>query len=240
MDDRIFKSPKDKIKYVNTLFTKIAPRYDFMNFILSLGLDQSWRRLAVQKARFAPGGRILDLGIGTGDMAFEVMRQVDESQIIGLDICAEIMNRGRSKIKLQNVPKSIQWVMGTGDYLPFPDHIFDGVVAAFSVRNMPNLPCIFSEIYRVIVPGGKLVLLDMVKPNGYFFQKLFKFYFQYIIPRLGKWFGSHPEAYTYLITSIENFYSSEGLRNALQNLGCRDIISKDIMFNTVTICIGTK
>jgi len=240
MYGRNLNSPEEKTRYINVLFTKIAPRYDLMNRILSFGLDRWWRRLAIRKARFKSGSRILDLGIGTGDMALEVLRQVTKSNIIGLDNCAELVRFGRHKSSLQSYRKRILWLWGEGNFLPFSDRSFDGVVAAFAIRNMPDLPRVFAEMYRVVRTGGKIVLLDMVEPKSYFFEKLFKFYFKYIIPRLGKCFGSHPEAYSYLYASIENFYSSDGLKHALQTLGCSDIISKDLMFHTVTICIGTK
>ena len=233
--DKIIKSP-ERSQHVLTMFSEIAPRYDVMNRIMSLGLDLYWRRLAIKKANFNKGSSILDIGIGTGDMAREVIRQISDTNVVGLDNCPELVKWGQSKKAI----KSVKWTIGDGRQLPFSDNSVDGVVAAFSIRNIPDLSFVFSEIYRVIAPGGKIVILDMVKPNSYLFNKIFKFYFKYIIPKLGKLVGSDPEAYTYLLPSIEHFYSSRELQNKLQSLGCSKIFTRDLMFQTVTICIYAK
>lgn len=238
-EDLIIKSPK-RTNDVRIMFSKIAPRYDFMNHIMSLGRDLSWRRLAVKNAKFNRGSRILDLGIGTGDMAREVIRQVVDVQIVGLDNCLDLMNYSDHKSELHNPRKPVLWLLANGQRLPFSNKSFDGIVAAFSIRNMSNLSLVFSEIDRILLPGGKIVILDMVQPDHHFFKIIFKLYFRHIIPPIGKLLGSDPDAYSYLLPSIENFFSSNQLRKVLQNLGYSEIFSKDLILKTVTIYIGIK
>lgn len=238
----LFKSsvPETRAKVVKEMFSRIAHRYDFLNRVMSLGLDLRWRRKAIHSARFVPGSRILDLGIGTGDMAREVLRQVPESQIIGFDNCAELMLLGRQRSELQPAPEFIQWILGDGRRLPFADNSLDGVVAGFSVRNIPETLLVLSEVYRILKPGGKFVLLDMVEPAGGLNLWIFETHFKYIVPVLGRLFGSDPDAYAYLYTSIVNFYSSASMKQAYEKQGFKIVDSKDIMFRTVTICVGEK
>jgi len=218
------------------MFARIAPRYDFLNRIMSLGRDVTWRKLAVKKAGFAEGATILDLGTGSGDMAQEVLRHTPNAWVIGYDNCAELLNIGRAKIS----DNAITWLIGDGQRLPFVDQAFTGVVAAFSLRNMSDLSFVFSEIYRVLAPAGKLVFLDMVKPVGFIYKLIFKFHFKYIVPRLGKWLGSDPEAYHYLLPSIENFHTADELKAMLQQADFQQITAQHLMLRTVAICIGTK
>jgi len=234
------KSAAEKVAHVNRLFSQIAPRYDRMNRILSLGLDLSWRRKAIRQAGFAPGSRILDLGIGTGDFACAALRQIPECRVVGVDPCADLIRRGRAKPELRHAGAALQWVMGLGGSLPFADRSFDGVVAGFSIRNMPDFDQALAEMYRVLAPSGKAVLLDMVRPNGLICRNLYQLHFTQITPRLGRWFGSDPEAYAYLYHSIENFYTAAEMEAALKRHGFKNILLSKLMFQTVAIAIGAK
>ncbi len=218
------------------MFSKIAPRYDLLNRIMSLGRDLSWRKLAIREAAFAENSLILDLGAGTADMAREVLRANSDSTVIGYDNCTDLIQIGLKKVPA----KSMKWIIGDGRKLPFRSETFNGVVAGFSVRNIPELNFVFGEIYRILKPDGKIVVLDMVKPERTLFKKIFRFHFTYIVPLLGKLIGSDPDAYSYLLPSIENFYTSKELHHQLVNLGCKQVRSQDLMVKTVSLCIGIK
>lgn len=232
---QIIDSP-DRVDHVKNMFAKIAPRYDLLNRIMSLGRDLSWRRIAVRRAGFTTGSFVIDLGVGSGDMAREVLTQVKDSTIVGYDNCPELMEIGKNKISSQQ----LIWVVGDGRSFPFQANCFQGLVAAFSIRNMPQRDQVFAEIYRVLKPGGKVVILDMVRPRNTLFKFIFRFQFKYIVPVLGRLLGSDPDAYSYLLPSIENFYTAIELADKLKSIGCTEVYSKDLMFKTVSLAIGIK
>ena len=232
---KVFES-KERAGYVRQMFSKIAPRYDMLNRIMSLGRDLSWRKLAIREADFPENSLILDLGAGTADMALEVFRAHDSATVIGYDNCDDLIRIGQHKVP----DKSMKWIIGDGRKLPFPSATFDGIVAGFSVRNIPEPDFVFREMYRILKPDGKIVILDMVKPEGNLFKKIFRFHFTCIVPVLGKLIGSDPDAYSYLLPSIENFYTSKELHYQLINIGCKQVRSQDLMLKTVSLCIGTK
>lgn len=232
--------PEQRAKAVQRMFSRISRRYDLLNRVMSLGQDLRWRRQAIRPAQFSPRSRILDLGIGTGDMARIVLQFMPDCQVIGFDNCPELMHLGRQNNGFPAAPDSLRWVLGDGRCLPFADRVFDGVVAGFSVRNIPETPAVLAEVYRILKPGGKFVLLDMVAPAGKFNRWIFETHFKYFVPVLGRLLGSDPDAYGYLYTSIVNFYSSARLRQAFEEHGFHTVCSQDVMFKTVTICTGTK
>jgi demethylmenaquinone methyltransferase/2-methoxy-6-polyprenyl-1,4-benzoquinol methylase len=238
----LFKTshPEERAKVVRKMFARIARRYDFLNRVMSLGQDLRWRRQAIRNAQFLPGSLILDLGIGTGDMAREVLQSVPGSRVVGFDNCVELMELGQQRAEMQPAPNYFNWILGDGRHLPFAENTFDGVVAGFSVRNIPETPSVVAEVYRILKPGGKFILLDMVAPIGKFNHWIFETHFKFFVPVLGRLFGSDPDAYTYLYTSIVNFYSSAKMRKVFENQGLKIIKSRDVMFRTVMICVGIK
>jgi demethylmenaquinone methyltransferase/2-methoxy-6-polyprenyl-1,4-benzoquinol methylase len=235
-----FAKPHERTAYVNQLFARIAPKYDYMNRLMSLGQDLTWRRKAIKKAAFEPDSTILDLGVGSGDMSKMLLEEVPGVNVVGFDICEELIAEGRRKPALQSQSNPIQWLIGDGRMLPFADHRFDGIVAGFSIRNIPELPKVFREMYRVVKPGGKIVLLDMVEPENPVLRALFKTYFKYIIPPVAQYFATDPEAYCYLYPSIVNFHTAAKIRQSFIELACKEVESEDLMLQMVTICVAQK
>ncbi|MBN2011769.1 ubiquinone/menaquinone biosynthesis methyltransferase [candidate division KSB1 bacterium] len=226
----------EKTSYVQRMFARIAPRYDFLNHVMSLGLDIGWRRKAVKLAKFPNSARIIDLGAGTGDFAREVIKQHPDCHMIGLDNCQELMHIGQHKHGLE----SMDWLLAHGQKLPIADSSVDGVIAGFSIRNMANVPNVFQEINRVIRPGGVFVILEMVRPTNLISYKIFYYHFKYIVPRLGRLLGSDPDAYEYLLPSIEHFYSTEKIKSTLLEQKFGRVWFRRYMFQSVALCVGTK
>ena len=223
---------------MQNMFSRIAPRYDYLNRVMSLGVDLIWRRMAIKQACFTSGGTILDLGAGSGDVSMELVRFNADFHVVAVDNCFELIEIGRDKMRTRKLHND--WVSGDGRFLPFADESFDGLFAAFSLRNMASLDTVFNEIKRILRPGGKIVILDMAQPRPFVYRQIFNFHFKYIVPRLGKWLGNDPDAYTYLLPSIKNFYKSDELRDELIKFGYKDVQLRKLMFHTISLCIGTK
>jgi demethylmenaquinone methyltransferase / 2-methoxy-6-polyprenyl-1,4-benzoquinol methylase len=215
------------------MFSLAAPRYDRMNRIISMGRDRVWRRRAARLAGFPPGGRILDLGTGTGDMVREVLRRDPGSAVYGADNCPAMLRHAMNRGGLERA----RLVIADGGMLPFRAGTFDGAAAAFIIRNLPDASAALSELRRVMRRGGRLALLDMVRPEGLLGGAVFRLHVRRIVPVLGRYLGSDPEAYAYLPRSIESFYSAEELRAALPEHGFDVVHFREVMCRTGLLCI---
>lgn len=235
-----FETAAEKRQYVLNLFSSLPGHYDRMNRVMSLGLDMSWRRKTIRKAQFKPDGCLLDLATGTGDMILAARKYLPAASFIGLDFCAPFLYLAREKVNGQTAPLQRQWIQGDAMQLPFADESVDGAFTAFALRNVINVEHVFAELYRVIRPGGKVASLEMVRQQNSSLRKMFGFYFREIIPRLGKWLTSYPDAYSYLPLSIENFYTAAELSQVIRRAGWRQVQHYPVMFGNVAIHIAAK
>ena len=235
-----FETSTEKRDYVQNLFSSIPNHYDFMNRIMSLGLDMGWRRKSIRLANFKPDGHLLDLAAGSGDMTIAALKILPQARFTGLDFCEPLLRMAQTKFRDINYPGEIVWIQGDALELPFADNSLDGVFTAFALRNVTSVEKVFSELYRVTRPGGKVVSLEMVKQKNKFCRKFFSFYFSQVIPRLGRWLTKYPDAYSYLPLSIENFYTADGLTELIQKNGWRNVRHRPVLFRNVAIHIGEK
>ncbi len=204
---------------VANMFDNIARRYDFLNRLLSLGIDKIWRKKAIHQLKNLQPKYILDVATGTADVALETARRLHPDKIIGLDISAEMLHFGREKVAKQGLSENIELVQGDSENLPFSDNTFDAITVAFGVRNFENLEKGLSEMNRVLKSGGKLVVLEFSKPRAFPFKQLFQLYFRNILPIIGKWTSQDPRAYSYLFESVQVFPEGEQFLNILQKTG---------------------
>jgi len=195
----------DAAAHVQAIFNSIAPSYDLLNHLLSMGLDRRWWRRSARA--FAgilskPEARVLDLCCGTGDMtaALLELRPADSVPITGLDFSAQMLDRARAKYVTANVT----WVEGDAMHLPYPDASFDLVTAAFGFRNLPNYAAGLAEIHRVLAPGGQLGILEANQPDG-LSGALYTLYFRHILPIVGGVISGDRAAYRYLPASVARF-----------------------------------
>lgn len=229
-------SVKERAGAVQDMFARIAPKYDFMNRVITGGQDTRWRKIVIQRAELPPNALILDLGAGTGDLAREATIQRPNSHVIAADFSLPMMRIGQQKHPSPN----ISWNAADALHLPFPDNTFSAVISGFLLRNVTNLPQSLTEQYRVLKPGGSFVSLDTTKPTPNPFSPLIKFYMRKVIPALGRALTGQEEAYTYLPHSSENFLRAEKLVAYLAATGFRKILYQRYMFGTIAIHWGEK
>jgi demethylmenaquinone methyltransferase/2-methoxy-6-polyprenyl-1,4-benzoquinol methylase len=203
------------------MFSAIAPRYDLLNHLLSLGIDRRWRRAAVDRLGWEarPDGLYLDACAGTLDLAAELARRRGFSgRLVGADFAAPMLKLGRGKAPRDR----IRPVAADTLALPFRDGRFDGAMVAFGVRNLVDLDSGLAELARVLRPGARLVVLEFTTPVWAPFRALYLFYFQRLLPLVGRAISRHPTAYSYLPASVQDFPAPEALLERLRAAGFRD------------------
>jgi demethylmenaquinone methyltransferase/2-methoxy-6-polyprenyl-1,4-benzoquinol methylase len=218
------------------LFARIARRYDVLNRLMSLGRDRHWRRLAAEAVELPPKGRVLDVGVGTGDMALALMARWPDATVVGVDPTAPMMAVGRHK--LEN--RRIRWSQADGLHLPFPDQHFDAAISAFVLRNVTDVPMALAEQRRVVRDGGTVVSLEMSWPRTPVLGPLFRFYFADLMPRVTGLLSGQPAAYRYLPRSVRRFLTPQELQRAMEEGGLRNVHYRRLALGTVTLHVGER
>lgn len=222
------------------MFNRIAGTYDFLNHFLSLGIDIYWRKKAIKKLRNHPTEHLLDIATGTGDFAFEAIRQLKPKKVNGIDIAAEMLEIAKKKAEKKGLSNTFTTQVADSEQIPFEDNTFDAASVSFGVRNFEHLEKGLQEIYRVLKPGGKLVVLEFSKPRTFPFKQLYNFYFFSILPLIGKVFSKDPKAYTYLPESVAAFPDGEKFTTILKRTGFKEEKHQSLTFGIVGIYTGTK
>jgi demethylmenaquinone methyltransferase/2-methoxy-6-polyprenyl-1,4-benzoquinol methylase len=186
------------------MFDAIAARYDLLNRVLSLGVDQGWRRKTVDALEIQPGYRLLDLATGTADLALQLAARYPDTSVVGLDPSSGMLEVGRRKVGAAGACARIQILRGSAETLPFQDGSFDGITMAFGIRNVPDRPQALREMARVLRPSGKLAILELSEPQGGAIGPLARFHIRTLVPRIGALLSGARE-YRYLQQSIAAF-----------------------------------
>jgi demethylmenaquinone methyltransferase/2-methoxy-6-polyprenyl-1,4-benzoquinol methylase len=228
-----------KKEQVAKMFDNISHRYDFLNHFLSMGIDKAWRRKAVSLLESSRPALILDVATGTGDFAIQALSLKPE-KVFGIDISEGMLEVGRKKIKERNLGDKIELQKGDSENLPFGENKFDAVTVAFGVRNFENLEKGLKEIFRVLKPGGKLVVLEFSRPRAFPMKQAYNFYFKVILPRIGRFVSSDKSAYTYLPESVEAFPDGANFLRILESVGFKQTQCKALTFGISSIYSGTK
>jgi demethylmenaquinone methyltransferase / 2-methoxy-6-polyprenyl-1,4-benzoquinol methylase len=236
-----FKNSGDgKKKQVENMFDKIAFRYDFLNRFLSAGVDVRWRKKAIRELVSLQPKNILDVATGTGDFAITSYKILKPGKITGIDISEKMLEIGRIKIAKLGLENKIQLLNGDSEAIFFEVGSFDAVTVAFGVRNFENLEKGLSEIYRVLRPGGKVVILEFSKPSLPIIKGLYKFYMKFITPNIGKLISKNNDAYQYLNDSVQQFPEKQKFINILNQSGYRYSFYKTLSLGICTIYCGEK
>lgn len=224
---------RERARYVQSMFARIAGRYDLMNRLMTGFQDIRWRRMVIRLARLAPSQRLLDLGTGTGDLARAGLVQQPGISVTAADFTLEMMRVGKRS-------DSLDWCAADALSLPYGPGSFDAVVSGFLMRNVADLPKALKEQFRVLKPGGRIVILDTTRPARSLLSPFIHFHMHVIIPALGNLLTGVREAYTYLPESSEGFLTAGQLASRLEEAGFHDIVFKRLMFGTIAIHSAEK
>jgi demethylmenaquinone methyltransferase / 2-methoxy-6-polyprenyl-1,4-benzoquinol methylase len=236
VSNKYYKTGEQRAALVETLFDGLAPRYDLINDLQSLGLHRHWKKLLAGMAQVKPGQKALDLCCGTGDIAFALHRA--GAEVVGMDFSPAMleMARGRAK-KLPAKSNAPPLEFRTGDVMsiPYDASCFDIVSIGYGLRNLESWERGLEEMFRVARPGGRLLVLDFGKPEGWLWQRLFFFYLRTVVPLLGKVFCRDAAALAYIHESLLAYPAQRGVAGKMTAMGCREVRVRNLLGGAMSI-----
>ena len=232
-------SRQTKKEQVEQMFDNIAPTYDFLNHLLSAGIDRRWRRRAIDRIAAIEPRVILDLATGTGDFAIEALR-LKPTQVIGFDLSDQMMNVGRAKAQKLQVSDVLTFTRGDSEQMPFVENTFDAITVGFGVRNFEHLDRGLQEMHRVLRPGGMAAILEVSKPVSFPMRQLYSIYFNYVLPIVGRLFSKDTRAYTYLPESVQAFPQGADFVKLLERAGFQSCTYEPLTGGICAFYTGVK
>lgn len=231
---------RDKGSQVEEMFDNIAPAYDLMNRAMTLGIDRLWRRSAVRRISAAAPSRIVDIATGTGDLAIALARRNPRATVTGVDLSAAMMEIGRQKASEAGCGDRITWVQGDCMALPLADDSADAVTAAYGVRNFADIRRGYTEMFRILRPGGRIAVLELSTPTLPVIRTLYKIYTRTLVPALGRMVSRDRAAYTYLPASISAVPQGRAMTNIMQQAGFTHCRAKTFTLGVCTLYTAIK
>ena len=221
------------------MFSRISPRYDLMNTVMSAGRHYAWRRMAVDLAVGEVAGPALDVAAGTGDFAFALARKAPVTEVVALDFSREMLMAAARKASKKGLAGRIRYTLADAHALPHPDDHFICATVGFGVRNFTDVPRALAEMARVVRPGGRVVALEIVRTDGRGpIGRMFPLYFRYATPWLGALLAGDREAYTYLPESVQGFLSVGEMSAMMEAAGLRNVAVRKLALGSVAIHAG--
>ncbi len=227
-----------KREQVERMFDAISPKYDLLNRMFSLGIDQGWRRKVVRLVGAEPVQHLLDVATGTADLA--IMAAPKAERVTGIDISEGMLSYGRIKVTKRQLEKKVTLQQADSTALPFADGTFDAVTVAFGVRNFEDLQRGLLEMFRVLKPNGRLFVLEFSKPQHTPMRQLFRFYFHRIMPLIGRTVSKDSEAYTYLPKSVDAFPEGDAFVRMLKEAGAMEATAQSLTGGIATLYAARK
>lgn len=221
------------------MFDNIAPRYDLLNRLMSLGIDQRWRKKAVDALELPLGGRVLDLATGTADLAIAIAKQHRSAEVEGVDPSENMLAVGRDKLVRGGLDKRVRLGVGEAERLPFDDASFDGVTIAFGIRNVPDRLAGLREMCRVTKPGGRVVVLELSEPERGLMSSLAKLHVHHVVPAMGALLSGSRE-YAYLQRSIAAFPPAEAFGELMREAGLEVERIEALTFGVAHLYVAKK
>lgn len=233
-------SSDSKKEQVADMFDSISGKYDFLNRLLSGGVDIYWRKKALSMIKDRKNNLVLDIATGTGDLAIEANKILKVDKIIGVDISEGMLNVGKEKIKKLGLTDKIELQMGDSEKLLFGDNTFDTVIVSFGVRNFENLLKGLTDMCRVLKPGGTCLVVEFSKPASFPFKQFYWFYSTKILPIIGKLVSKDSSAYSYLPESVKAFPDGKAFLDVFEQAGFKETSVKTLTFGICSIYLGKK
>ncbi len=234
-----YNNTDSKKEQVAKMFDSIAFRYDFLNGLLSLGIHKGWRKKCVSKLISLNPKQILDVATGTADFAVECSK-LKPQKIIGIDISEGMMQFGREKLKKLKLDQLIELKQGDAETVDFADNSFDAIVVGFGVRNFENLEKGLKNLFRILKPGGSLIILEFSYPRKFPVKQFYTFYFSFVTPTIGKLFSKDSRAYSYLPESVKAFPDNEKFVEILNSCGYKNSNFKSLSFGIAAMYEAKK
>lgn len=232
---------EEKAKMVKGVFDSVADSYDIMNDVMSLGSHRLWKKFTIEMASLLPGDKVLDLASGTGDLAMKMAPLVGiDGKIIMSDINYKMLDNGRDRVLDSGLIGNIDFVLANAENLPFADNYFDCVTMAFGLRNVTDKNKCLQDIYRVLKPGGKLLVLEFSKPTNEVVDKLYDFYSFNILPKMGKFIANDEDSYQYLAESIRKHPKQPELKQMFIDSGFSNCEYFNLTSGVVAVHRGYK
>ena len=226
---------------IQAMFSAIAPRYDFLNRLLSIGFDRYWRKSAIDLLAPRSGDHILDVATGTGDMILEIIsRRLPDVRVMGVDFSRRMLELGRRKIRPRDCNQTVSFHLGNGENLPLADMSFECATCAFGVRNYANVKLGLREMHRVLKPGGRVVILEFSMPANSILRRVYNWYFGLVLPKVGNLISGHDEAYNYLPESVMEFPDQNEFANWVKEAGFENVVCRELTFGIVSLHYGCK
>lgn len=223
------------------MFDRIAYRYDRMNRVLSVGLDQRWRARAIRELGFTGTEQVLDMCTGTADLAIKAVTSAGQAaRVVGVDFAGEMLRLGLDKVRKAGLGDRVYLVRGDATNVPLPDASFDAAMVAFGIRNVHNYEMGIQEFARVLKPGGRLAILEFGRPQIPGIKQAYRWYFKYLLPIIGRMGSKHREAYSYLPASVDQFPEPDVFADLLTRHGFATVRTVSLTFGTVYLYIATR
>jgi len=223
---------------IGQLFDDISAKYDRFNHVTSLGIDKYWRKKAIRAMQ--PAEKVLDVAVGTADLSIEMLRQSKAQQIEGIDLSAEMMRIGQEKVSRQGWGDKVHFTLGSAQEMPYEDNSFEALTCAYGVRNFSDLDAGLGEFYRVLKPGGQLIILEFSHPKNKLIEWMYRLYFRYFMTVIGQGMTHDKAAFMYFYQSVKNFIWGEEMKNKLQQMGFQDVCYRTMTCGISTLYVARK
>lgn len=233
-------SDDQRIGIVKDIFASVTDKYDFLNRFLSGRRDVAWRKQTVSEMNFFQTYRFLDVATGTGDLALDCASTYENVDVTGVDFVQEMVDKGREKVSSQKLMDRVVLKWGDATNIEYNDGSFDVTAIAFGIRNIPDKEKALSEMKRIVVKNGQVMVLELTTPEPGFWRSIYGFYLNGVLPKLAKWFTKNPAAYEYLADSIMNFPTRKEFVSLMESVGLQNCRAIPLTFGVCTLYIGEK